>query len=48
MAARDVYDTQPPVTQADRTIDENALIVRATMDDHVAHAFEDSSVYSPP
>ena len=42
MAGRHVDNTQTAVAQPDGAIDENVLIVGATMRDHVAHASEDT------
>jgi hypothetical protein len=48
MAGRNVYNAQTAVAQSDRTINEDAFIIRSAMGDNVAHALEHGSVYHPP
>src|SRR5215208_7739325 len=44
MAGSNIDDAETAVAQSDSLVDENALIVRTTMSDHVAHAFEHACV----
>src|SRR5215213_8876015 len=44
MTGSNIDDAEPPVAQSDSLVDENSLVIRTTMSDHVAHAFEHAGV----
>ena len=42
-----VDNTQPPMTQTDSPIDENALVIRTSVGNYVPHTFERASIDLP-